>query len=105
VTRRDEPVPLRDAIAMVGKELGLPSPDLIATLTSRWVDIVGPAIAAHAQVRSVRDGECTIVVDGPAWATQLRYGSSDLVARVNERCGEGAVTSVKVVVAGPRKTR
>ena len=105
MTRRDEPVPLRDAIAMVGKELGLPSPDLIATLISRWVDIVGPAIAAHAQVRSVRDGECTIVVDGPVWATQLRYGASDLVARVNERCGEGAVTSVKVVVAGPRKTR
>jgi len=27
------------------------------------------------------------------------------VARVNEHCGEGAVTSVKVVVGGPRKTR
>jgi len=126
MTRRDEPVPLRDAIAMVGKELGLPSPDLIATLTSRWVDIVGPAIALLAGYAAVvvlsslalapslsrpmrttwpRLERLAIVVDGPVWATQLRYGSSDLVARVNERCGEGAVTSVKVVVAGPRKTR
>jgi predicted nucleic acid-binding Zn ribbon protein len=105
VTRRDEPVPLRDAIAAVGRELGLPPADVVATLVKQWEDIVGPAIAQHAEVRSVRDGECTIVVDGPAWATQLRYGSADLVSRVNERCGEGAVTSVRVVVSGPRKTR
>ena len=104
MTRREEPIPLRDAIAIVGRELGVPAPDVVETLVARWVDIVGPAIAAHAHVRSVRDGECTIVVDGPVWATQLRYGSSDLVERVNERCGAAVVTSVKVVVAGPRKT-
>jgi predicted nucleic acid-binding Zn ribbon protein len=104
VTRRDEPVPLRDAMAAVGKELGLPPADVVGTLISQWEDIVGPAIAQHAEVRSVRDGECTIVVDGPAWATQLRYAANDLVGRVNERCGDGAVTSVKVVVSGPRKT-
>jgi predicted nucleic acid-binding Zn ribbon protein len=104
MTRRDEPVPLRDAIAAVGRELGLPSPDVVGTLVAQWEEIVGPAIAKHARVRSVRDGECTIAVDGPAWATQLRYGASDLVDRVNEHCGEGAVTSVKVVVTGPRKT-
>ena len=105
MTRRDEPVPLRDAIAIVGRELGIPSPDLVETLVARWVDIVGPAIAAHAHVRSVRDGECTIVVDAPVWATQLRYASSDLVARVDERCGGGVVSSLRIVVAGPRKTR
>ena len=103
MTRGDDPVPLRDALAKVGRELGLAAPDVVTTLVEQWADIVGPAIAAHAQVRSVRDGECTIAVDGPAWATQLRYGSSELVERVNERCGAGAVTSVKVVVSGPRK--
>ena len=102
---RDEPVPLRDAIARVGKQLGFPSPDVAATVGARLADVVGPAVAEHAHVRSVRDGECTIVVDGPVWATQLRYGSTDLVALVNEQCGEGSVRSVKVVVAGARKTR
>jgi predicted nucleic acid-binding Zn ribbon protein len=105
VTRRDDPVPLRDAIAAVGRELGLPPADVVTTLVEQWEDIVGPAIAAHAEVRSVRDGECTIAVDGPAWATQLRYGSAALLERVNERCGDGAVTSVRVVVSGPRKAR
>ena len=103
--RRDELVPLKDAVERVGRELGMPAPDVAATIVARWRDIVGPAIAEHAEVRSVRDGECTIAVDGPAWATQVRYGSSDLVARVNECCGEGSVTSIRVVVSGPRKTR
>lgn len=103
--KRDEPVSMRDAIAAVGRDLGMPSPDVLSTLNAGWRDIVGPAIAEHAQVRSLRDGECTIAVDGPVWATQLRYGSSDLLARVNERCGEGSVTSIRVVVSGARRTR
>ena len=103
--RRDEPVPLRDAITQVGRELGLASPDVLTTLETQWADVVGAAIAEHARVRSLRDGECTIAVDGPAWATQLRYASADLIARVNERCGAGSVTSLKVVVSGPRKAR
>ena len=103
--RRDEPVPLRDAIARVTSELGLASPDVVDTLVAHWRDIVGAAVAEHAQVRSVRDGECTIVVDGPAFATQLRYAATDLVARVNEHCGEGSVTSIRVVVSGPGRNR
>jgi predicted nucleic acid-binding Zn ribbon protein len=105
MTSRDEPVPLSEAVAKVGKELGVPAPDALSTLLARWPDIVGPAVAAHATVRSVRDGECTIEVDGPAWATQLRYAANDVVARANTHCGEAVLTSVRVVVAGPRKTR
>ncbi len=103
--RSDEPVPLRDAIERVGRELGLAGPDVVDTLIAHWREIVGPAVAEHAQVRSVRDGECTIAVDGPAFATQLRYAANDLVSRVNDHCGEGSVTSIRVVVSGPAKNR
>ena len=103
--RNDEPVPLRDAIERVGRELGLAGPDVVDTLTAHWREIVGPAVAEHAQVRSVHRGECTIAVDGPAFATQLRYAANDLVSRVNDHCGEGSVTSIRVVVSGPAKNR
>ena len=103
--RDDEPVPLRDAIERVSRQLGMAGPDVVDTLVAHWRDIVGPTVAEHAQVRSVRDGECTIAVDGPAFATQLRYAAGDLVARVNERCGAGSVTSIRVVVSGVTKNR
>jgi predicted nucleic acid-binding Zn ribbon protein len=105
VTSRDEPVRLGDAVAKVGRELGVPAPDALAALTARWPDIVGPMIGAHAWVRSVRDGECTIEVDGPVWATQLRYAANEVLERANAQCGGLGLTAVKVVVASSRKAR
>jgi predicted nucleic acid-binding Zn ribbon protein len=101
---RDDPMPLRDALAAVGKELGVPDANEFDTLVTVWSEVVGIDVARHARVRSVRDGECTIEVDGPAWATRVRYLTSDLQRHANERCGEGFVTHVRVVVAGPRST-
>ena len=109
MTGRDDPMPLRDAVAALGRRLGLPAPDVVATLHARWPELVGPAIAQHARVRSVHDGVCTIEVDGPAFATRFRYKTSDLVGQLNECCGGPVVDSVRVVVAtprpGPRKAR
>jgi predicted nucleic acid-binding Zn ribbon protein len=102
--RRDEPVALGDAIAAVNRELGLPEPDALHALAESWRDIVGPAIALHAEVRSVRDGVCTIAVDGPGWATQLRYLESQVVEAAAQHCGAGVVSAIRVVVAGPRRT-
>ena len=100
----DDPIPLRDALAAVGKELGVPDAHAFGTLVAVWTEVVGIEVAQHARVRSVRDGECTIEVDGPAWATRVRYLTGDLQRHANERCGEGFVTHVRVVVTGPRST-
>ena len=105
MTSRDEPVRLGDAVAKVGKELGVPAADAFSALTARWAEIVGPMVAAHAAVRSVRDGECTIEVDGPVWATQLRYAANEVLERANTQCGGLELRSVRVVVASPRKAR
>jgi predicted nucleic acid-binding Zn ribbon protein len=95
-----EPVQLGEAVAAVGRELGMPAPDALATLAAAWPEIVGDAVVSHAIVRSVRDGVCTIAVDGPGWATQLRYAEQQIVERANRCCGPGVVTAIRVVVAG-----
>jgi predicted nucleic acid-binding Zn ribbon protein len=105
VRRRDDLVSLGEAVAAVAEGLGMPPPASLTALIEAWPEIVGAALAAHVHVRSVRDGVCTIEVDGPVWATQLRYLGDDLLARVRERLGPGVVTSVRVVVAGPRTAR
>lgn len=101
MTRRGEPVPLRDALAAVGRDLGIPAPDALGALANAWPEIVGVDLVAHATVRSVRDGVCTIAVDGPGWATRVRYAEQQLVERTERCCGPGVVTSIRVVVTGP----
>jgi len=101
---RDEPVPLQEALAALGRDLGLPEPDVLARVVALWEEVVGPAVAQHARVRSVRAGVCTIAVDAPAWATQLRYLEQGLLERVADVLGPGVVTSAKVVVTPPAET-
>jgi predicted nucleic acid-binding Zn ribbon protein len=101
-TNRDEPVPLRDALAAVGAELGLPSANAFDTVAALWQQIAGTDVAGHSRVRALRNGECTIEVDGPMWATRARYLTDDLKRLANERCGETVVTLAKVVVSTSR---
>ncbi len=90
MTSRD-PVPLRDALAAVSRDLRLAAPDALADLTAVWREIAGPDVAGHARVVSLRDGRCTLEVDGPVWATRVRYLTSEL-------CHQASVREVNVVV-------
>jgi predicted nucleic acid-binding Zn ribbon protein len=97
-TRRgDDPVSLRDAVAAVGRELGMPEPGAFATLAAAWPAVVGEGLAAHVTLRSVRDGVCTVEVDGAGWATQLRYAERQIVERATVHCGPGVVTSIRAL--------
>lgn len=94
----DDPTPVGDALAAVARDLGLPDPEVLGRLHSRWVDLVGSSLAAHARPLSLRDGVLTIEVEDPAWATQIRYLESTLKERSEALLGEGSVQSVRVVV-------
>jgi predicted nucleic acid-binding Zn ribbon protein len=94
----DEPVPLSDALAKVGKELGLAPGDAHGTLDARWSEVMGNDVAAHARLVSVRDGTLTVTVDDPVWATQLRYLEPAIVTRATALLGPAVVARVKVRV-------
>ena len=97
-----DPIPLRDAVDAVTRDLGMPPPDALSRVADAWTSVAGTALAAHSRVRSVRNGEAVIEVDGPAWATQIRYLAKDLVEGLDGALGGRAITSLKVVVGGPR---
>jgi predicted nucleic acid-binding Zn ribbon protein len=94
----DEPVPLADALAKVGAELGLAPGGAHGTLADRWAEVMGADVAAHARLVSVRDGTLTVAVDDPIWATQLRYLEAAVVTRATALLGPGVVVQVKVRV-------
>jgi predicted nucleic acid-binding Zn ribbon protein len=98
-----DPIPLRDVVNAVTRELGMPPADALARVADAWNAVAGSALAGHSRVRSVRDGEAVIEVDGPAWATQIRYLANDLVEGLDKVLGGRTITTLKVVVGGPRK--
>ena len=88
VTRRHaprEPVPLRRRARGGRSRARCARPDVVARVVGLWEELVGPAVAAHARVRSVHAGVCTVTVDAPVWATQLRYLEQGLVERARDR--------------------
>ena len=95
------PVPIGEAIAAVGEELGVGDPRTVSRLELAWPELVGPAIAEHARIRTLRRGVLTIAVDAAPWATQLRYLESEIVARAAAVLGADAVTQARVVVDSP----
>jgi predicted nucleic acid-binding Zn ribbon protein len=100
VSARDDPVPLAEALAAIGAELGLPDGTAVSLLSQHWTEVVGAEIAAHARFHTLRDGALVIVVDGALWATELRYLESTIVERASALVGPGVVRVVRVRV-GP----
>ena len=99
-----EPKRLRDAIADVGHELGLPDPEQVAVVGALWDELAGPDLASHSSVRYVRDGMCVVAVDSPVWATQSRYLEAALIERSKTVVGSNVVRRLQVVVQGPEAT-
>jgi predicted nucleic acid-binding Zn ribbon protein len=98
----DDPVPLSDALAAVGEELGLAPGNAHAVLERHWADVMGDDAAAHVHLVSLREGVLTVTVDGPIWATQLRYLEHAVTERAADVVGPGVVTSLKVRVGQPK---
>jgi predicted nucleic acid-binding Zn ribbon protein len=96
VTR--EPRSLRDALAGVNRDLGLPAPEALTTVLEAWPEIVGATLAPHAHVRSLRDGVLLVAVDAPAFATEVRYLEGQVCDAAARLVGKGVVRSLRVVV-------
>ena len=52
-------------------------------LIDRWIEAVGDAVAAHARPERLEAGRLTVVVDDPAWATELRYHTPRILDALN----------------------
>ena len=65
-----------------------------------WDTIVGPDIAAHAQPTLLRDKVLHVQAESTAWATQLRYIQSQVLAKIAAGVGHRVVTSLRIT--GPK---
>jgi predicted nucleic acid-binding Zn ribbon protein len=89
---------LGESLDRVARSMGAGGSATLSALFEDWEAMVGPQVAAHARPRSLRGGVLVVVADQPGWATQLRYLETDLLARLGERLGPGAVSAIEVRV-------
>jgi predicted nucleic acid-binding Zn ribbon protein len=100
---RDDVSRLKDLLPAATGRLGIPSPEATGRLWSAWKDIVGPAVAAHAEPTSLREGVLRVRADSPAWATEIGYLADEIRNRANTVTGRALVSEVRVWT-GPRST-
>lgn len=82
----------------------------VGSVMGRWPAIVGPEVAQHCAPVTFEDGVLVVRAESTAWATQLRYMTSSLLARLEAEAGPGVVASLRIVgpsapswVKGPRR--
>lgn len=100
----DDPLRLKDLLPGATGRLGIPSPEATGRVWSAWREIVGPAVAAHAEPTSLREGVLRVRADSPAWATEIGYLVEEIRSRVNAAAGRALVSEVRVWT-GPRPAR
>ena len=91
-----EPRPISDSLKAVTAGFG--SRGRAIDLTERWTEAVGETIAAHALPERLDAGRLTVVVDDPAWATELRYHSNRILAALNAESGVSTVSELRLRV-------
>jgi predicted nucleic acid-binding Zn ribbon protein len=94
--RRDDPERLGAAIEGLIDAHGWQEAAAAGSVFGRWAEIVGPELAAHTRPDGLADGELTVTADSTAWATQVRLLAAQLVRRLGDELGDGAVRRVKV---------
>lgn len=89
---------MSEALDQLTSGLKAPRSQVLKTVFAAWEELVGSVMAAHSSPVRLVDGELVVAVDDPAWATEMRFFSGELIDRINATAEEDAVTSLTVRV-------
>ena len=92
----DDLVRIRDVLDGFGIKVGLGRSKDASVIWSRWPEIVGDAVAAHAEPSSLRDGVLKVRADSPTWAAELGYLVEEIRGKANALIGGQSVVEVRV---------
>lgn len=73
-----------------------PASDVLEAIFGRWHEIVGADLAEHCKPVSVQGDLLTVKAEDPAWASELQWLESEVVARLAEVAGSARVTRLRV---------
>ena len=99
----DEPVSLSTSLDGVVKALRGPSRRTVGGLFGRWDEAVGDQVALHVRPVKLDQGVLTVEVDDPTWATQVKFLTPNIIARLAD-VADAQVERIQVRV-DPRNAR
>ncbi|WP_278313966.1 DciA family protein [Lolliginicoccus levis] len=91
-----DPQALGSLANQIAKQRGWSGQISGGSVISHWERIVGPDIAEHATPVRLEAGLLSIETVSTAWATQLRYMQSQVLARIAASVGHGVVTTLRI---------
>ncbi|GAB3492925.1 DciA family protein [Nocardiopsis coralliicola] len=103
VRSRRDPQMFGDAVRAWLIEHGWQDEVAVGGLFGRWNEIVGDFNAQHLQPVSFEGGELVVAADSATMAAHARAMVRDLLRRINEELGHGAVQTI--TVRGPGRGR
>ncbi len=93
----DRPSRATSIASVVERLLGRKSwqgPVTCARIQQQWVEIVGPVNAQHTRPELLTRGLLYVTCDHDTWRTELQYLKPEMLKRIAEVVGEGAVKDV-----------
>lgn len=93
---KGDPMPVGEALDGLIKRQGWTTDLSVHSLLGRWPALVGTAVAEHSKPEGFSGGVITVRTDSTAWASQLRLMAPQLVAKLNEKLGQGTITRIEV---------
>lgn len=106
VDRIAGPLPLRASFGQFLTSIGVDaSARVVEGVFEQWEKVVGAQVAAHAWPVSLKHGRLVVLVDHPAWASQLRYLGPVLLERFHQFVGEVVAEELVVQVEKPGSRR
>jgi predicted nucleic acid-binding Zn ribbon protein len=90
-----DPVPVGKAVSQVLTELGHGGAAAVLRLTTRWEEIVGAEVAAHAWPSDLRGGVLEVTAASSVWAQHLQLRREEILAELAAALGEHAPTGLR----------
>ena len=74
----------------------------VASLASRWTDVVGERLAEHTEPLALEAGVLTVGATNGAWAAQVRFIADEVKRQADLALGPERVRLVTVIVRNRR---
>lgn len=94
--RGPEPEGLGALLAVISGRRGWQARLAGARIHQHWEEIAGEQLARHVEPVRLAGGVLVVRAVSPAWATQVSFLATELMARANVVLGAGEVTTVRV---------